>query len=54
MERDSPLIVEEIDIRSDPALFQRYEIRIPVLTIDGGPEIEAPITPDKLRRALTA
>lgn len=52
--RDVPLVVDEIDIRSDPALFRRYDIRIPVLTIDGGPEVEAPITPDKLRRVLAA
>jgi len=36
---DVPLDIERVDITSDPALFDRYALRIPVL-IDGAREIE--------------
>jgi glutaredoxin len=42
----------EIDIRSDPVLFRRYDIRIPVLVIDGETELEAPLREAEVRRAL--
>lgn len=48
-----PHTVEEVDIRSDPTLFRRYDIRIPVLVVDGGPEIDAPLTAEQVRSALT-
>lgn len=44
--------VAEIDIRSDPALFRRYDIRIPVLVIDGQHELDAPIKEQQLRKLL--
>jgi glutaredoxin len=44
--------VAEIDIRSDPALFRRYDIRIPVLVIDGQRELDAPIKEQQLRKLL--
>ncbi len=46
------LEIEEIDITSDPALFRRYDIRIPVVVIEETRELEAPITEQDLRRAL--
>ncbi len=47
-----PIQIDEVDITSDPALFRRYDVRIPVLLIDGERELEAPITGRKLRDAL--
>jgi glutaredoxin len=44
--------LDEIDIRSDPALFRRYDIRIPVLVIDGQRELDAPIKEQQLRKLL--
>lgn len=46
------LIIDEIDIRSDPALFRAYDVRIPVILVAGGSELEAPIQEAALRRAL--
>jgi len=46
------LTVEEIDIRGDPALYRRYDILIPVIRIEHGPEISAPITRATLLAAL--
>jgi glutaredoxin len=44
--------VQEVDITSDPALFRRYDIRIPVLVIDGGEEVDAPLREEVVRRLL--
>jgi len=44
--------VREVDITSDPALFRRYEVRIPVIIIDNLVELEAPIHHADLQRAL--
>jgi glutaredoxin len=46
------LAIEEVDISQDPALFRLYDIRIPVIVIDGRRELEAPIDEIELRRAL--
>lgn len=47
-----PIEIEEVDITTDPALFRLYDIRIPVILIDGAREMEAPINERDLRRAL--
>lgn len=52
LSRRYPMDVEEVDITRDPDLFRRYDIRIPVLLIDGRIEMDAPIGEDGLRRAL--
>lgn len=44
--------VEEIDITSDPALRERYELEIPVLTLDGRKIAKYRITEAELVRAL--
>ncbi|HLZ25299.1 MAG TPA: glutaredoxin family protein [Ktedonobacterales bacterium] len=33
----------EIDIRRDPAIFERYRYRIPVITVDGEERLEGRI-----------
>jgi glutaredoxin len=52
LERRHPMRVTEVDITADRELFRRYDIRIPVIVIDGGAEIDAPIDERTLRRAL--
>lgn len=52
LRRRYSLTLEEVDITSDPALYRRYDIRIPVIVIDGRLELEAPIDERALRRAL--
>jgi glutaredoxin len=47
-----PIEVDEIDITSDPELFRRYDIRIPVLRLEDGGELEAPIRERDVRRLL--
>jgi glutaredoxin len=44
--------LSEIDIRGDPALFRLYDVRIPVLVIDGETELEAPLRERDVLRAL--
>jgi glutaredoxin len=44
--------LSEIDIRGDPELFRRYDIRIPVLVIDGEIELDAPLRERDVLRAL--
>ena len=44
--------LEEVDITSDPALFELYKYTIPVMIIDQKIKLEARIDAQKLRRAL--
>lgn len=46
------VILEEFDITQDPALFEKYQYRIPVMLIDNKVELELRIDQKKLRRAL--
>jgi len=46
------LSVEEVDITRDPHLFERYRNVIPVVAIEGRPELEAPISEFRLRQML--
>jgi hypothetical protein len=47
---DIPLDVERVDITKDPALFDRYALRIPVLTI-GERELDAAGLDDRAIRS---
>jgi glutaredoxin len=49
-----PVRIEEVDIRSDPDLFRKYNLRIPVIAFADGTEIEAPLQPAQLRSTLKA
>lgn len=40
---DHEIDIEEIDIRSDPILFERYRYRIPVILLDGVERLEGRI-----------
>jgi glutaredoxin len=37
------IIIDEIDIRRDAALFERYRYRIPVIVVDGAERLEGRI-----------
>lgn len=46
---DFHLAFDEVDIRSDPAIFERYRYRIPVITVDGVERLEGRIEADEIR-----
>lgn len=50
--RSGRLVLEEVDIESDPALLRRYFLSIPVLAIEDGPTLSWPFDRHDLRRAL--
>ena len=52
--RDQGLRWRRVDIRADPALFERYRYVIPVIVIVGGPTLAWPTTRERVRRALAA
>ncbi len=39
----SEMVIDEIDIRRDTALFERYRYRIPVIVVDGAEVLEGRI-----------
>jgi hypothetical protein len=45
-------VITEVDITSDPDLYDRYRYLIPVVVIEGGPTLTAPIDLPLLRNAL--
>lgn len=47
---DVPLDVDRVDITNDPALFDRYALRIPVVTM-GDRELDAAAVDDRTMRA---
>ena len=47
-----PLMIQEIDITSDDALYERYRTIIPVVTIDGKFTLEARIEEKDICRYL--
>ena len=47
---DAPLDVDRVDITKDPALFDRYALRIPVVTM-GERELDAAGVDDRAIRA---
>ncbi len=50
--RDYPLTIEEVDITTDPALYERYRYVIPVVAIDGVEALVSKVSEVWLRRAL--
>jgi len=50
--RDLGVRWRKVDIDSDPALFERFRYRIPVVEIPGGPSLDWPTTAGQVRRAL--
>lgn len=54
LSRRYPMEIEEIDITTEPTLFRKYDIVIPVVVVDREVQLEAPISEQRLRRALAA
>jgi len=44
--------VRLVDIDADPALVERYTVRVPVITVDGAEVAEYQVDPARLRAAL--
>jgi glutaredoxin len=51
-QRDGSIVLEEIDISSDPELLTRYGIEIPVLMIEGRKVAKYRISEEDLERIL--
>ncbi len=49
-----PLETEIVDIESDPALYERYWARVPVVVVAGEEIGAAPLDEDLLQKALSA
>ena len=47
-----PLAIVEVNILEDAGLFERYKHRIPVIAVEGGPTLAAPIREADLIRLL--
>lgn len=52
LKSESELEVVEIDITADPVLFRRFQYLVPVIDIEGGVALFAPIDLVELRQAL--
>ena len=50
--RDHPIELEQIDVTSDRALFDRYRERVPVVLVDGVEAFELRIEEQELRAFL--
>lgn len=46
--------VELVDIDADPAITERYTVRVPVVAVDGVEHFEFHVDPHALREALDA
>lgn len=44
--------MDEVDIRRDDVLFERYRYRIPVITVDGRERLEGRIAPEDIAHLL--
>lgn len=49
---DYQITFDEVDIRRDPAIFERYRYRIPVITVNGAERLEGRIESDDVRALL--
>jgi glutaredoxin len=49
---ETEFTLTEIDIRSDPAVFELYRYRIPVILIDGETLLEGRIEAEELQQAF--
>lgn len=45
--------IELVDIDADPALYERYTVRVPVVAVDGVEIADYQIAPDQLEWALS-
>ncbi len=52
--RRLPLEIDIVDIEGDPALYERYWARVPVVVVAGEEIGAAPLDEDLLQKALSA
>ncbi len=52
LNREFDLEIEEADITRDPALYEKYWDKIPVVVVDGATTLAAPIRVAEVRAAL--
>jgi glutaredoxin len=52
-ETHDDLVIDEVDIRRDPELFERYRYRIPVIVVNGVERLEGRIEPDEVGALLS-
>src|ERR1035437_2601536 len=50
--RECPIDLDEIDIPTDPDLFDRYRYESPVVAVEGGGSVAGRISLEDLRRVL--
>jgi hypothetical protein len=50
--RQRPLALARVNILEDPQLYERYKWTIPVIEIEQGPTLHAPIDEQALRKVL--
>ena len=48
------LVLERVDIRADPVLFERFRYDVPVLAIDGRPAFRHRVDPARLAARLVS
>lgn len=53
LNREFALAVTEVNILSNPAIYEKYKYLIPVLEMENGQVIKARFTESELRKALT-
>jgi hypothetical protein len=51
---DGDVELDEVDIRADDAVFERYRYRIPVITVDGVERLEGRIAADDVAHLLAS
>ncbi len=52
LQREFDLTIQETDIRGDPALYEKYWDKIPVIVVDDRATLRAPIRVADVRAAL--
>ena len=52
MRRERPFELREVDVTTDPSLYESYGERIPVVEVDGEEAFEYIVEPEELRRML--
>ena len=51
---DYEYVLDEVDITSDPKIYERYRYTIPVVVVDGKGEVVTRISEYRLRQVLEA
>jgi hypothetical protein len=52
LSRQMPISWQKVNITGDPALYERFQYRIPVIELPDGQTLDWPTTAERVRRAL--